>query len=53
MVVLIVSMGKLVANVFHNEWWKCGHVTCDMITYMYSVLSCKIVVHLMAHLQQF
>jgi hypothetical protein len=27
--------------------------TCDMITYMYSVLSCKIVVDLMAHLQQF
>jgi hypothetical protein len=30
MVGLIVLMGiiikKLVANVFHNGWWKCGHM---------------------------
>jgi hypothetical protein len=28
--ILIVSMGiiikKLIANVSHNEWWKCGHM---------------------------
>jgi hypothetical protein len=30
MAILIVSMGiiieKLIANVSHNGWWKCGHV---------------------------
>jgi len=55
MVVQIVLMGnhswKLVANVSHNEWWKCGYVTWLHVCTLYN--NCNIVVTLVAHLQQF
>jgi len=51
---LIVLMGiiikKLVANVFHNGWWKCGHMAQS---HVYIAHNYDIVIALVAHLQQF
>jgi hypothetical protein len=40
---------KLVANVSHNEWWKCEHVIWLHVYILYT--SCNIVVVLVTHLQ--
>jgi hypothetical protein len=38
---------KLVANVFHNEWWKCRHVTWLHVCTLY--ISCNIIIASMTH----
>jgi hypothetical protein len=53
MVVLIISMGIIIGNIFanvsHNGWWKCKHMTSSHVCTLY--ISCNIVVLIMAHLQ--
>jgi hypothetical protein len=41
---------KLIANVFHNEWWKCEYVAWSDVC---TLFNCNIVVALITHLQQF
>jgi hypothetical protein len=41
---------KLVAIVFHNEWWKCEYVAWSHVCTLFNY---NIVVALIAHLQQF
>ncbi len=52
MAILIVSMGiiikNIVANVSHNEWWKCAHMAWSHVCTLYT--SYNIVVTLMTHL---
>jgi len=40
---------SLVANVSHNGWWKCEHVTWSHVCTLY--ISCNMVVVLTTHLQ--